>query len=296
MNTAFQAIINIFNIHTSELTLAQFILTLLEDSSLKTHPCTLALTKVTDNIITALSQHPDSTGSIFTWANNIVKKKYLESIKELTRNKDWHFNSSHASAGDLDDFRIEDMVRPMTKPPSGLDSVSMFVTTAWCLPSTIACKFINVCFYNLPGISTDLESCCCCRLCGYRYSISPHFSKSINILFAQKSQRVTTIWMPSGMNRSGIQNIRVFPEPVAETETMSLSFFRIAWTTQICHKQGCWPKRDSTWSRTWLRSSVSEMWDWRIVWCSRSPKFNLLKNETRLDATWQTEYFYCWMM
>jgi len=107
MNTAFRAIIDIFDVHAPELTLAQFILTLLEDSSLKTHPCTLALTKDTDNIITALSQHPDSTGSILTWANNIVKKKYLASIKELTRNKDWHFNASHASAGDLDDFRIE---------------------------------------------------------------------------------------------------------------------------------------------------------------------------------------------
>ncbi|KAF8220284.1 hypothetical protein L208DRAFT_1541865 [Tricholoma matsutake] len=113
MNTAFQAVIDIFDVHTSELTLAQFILTLLEDSSFKTHPCTLALTKDTDNIITALSQHPDSTGSISTWANNIVKKKYLESIKELTCNKDWHFNASHASAEDLDDFRIEDMAHQM---------------------------------------------------------------------------------------------------------------------------------------------------------------------------------------
>jgi DNA helicase IV len=115
MNTAFQAVIDIFDVHTSELTLAQFILTLLEDSSLKTHPCTLALTKDTNNIITALSRHPDSTASIFTWANNIVKKKYLESIKELTRNKDWHFNASHASAEDLDDFRIEDMACQMKK-------------------------------------------------------------------------------------------------------------------------------------------------------------------------------------
>jgi hypothetical protein len=88
LNTAFQAVVDIFDVHASELTLAQFILPLLElDSSLKTHPCTLALTKDTENIITALSRHPDSTESIFTWANNIVKK-YLESIKELTHNKD----------------------------------------------------------------------------------------------------------------------------------------------------------------------------------------------------------------
>src|ERR1700676_4799015 len=76
MNTAFQAVVNIkFDMHTSQLTLAQFIFTLLEDSSLKTYPCTLALVKDMDNIITALSQHHDSTWSAFTWANNIVKRK-----------------------------------------------------------------------------------------------------------------------------------------------------------------------------------------------------------------------------
>jgi hypothetical protein len=65
------------------------------------------------NIITALSRHSHSAGSAFAWANDIVKKKHIESIKELTRNEDWHFNASHASAQDLDDFRIEDMALKM---------------------------------------------------------------------------------------------------------------------------------------------------------------------------------------
>ena len=42
-----------------------------------------------------------------------MKKKYIDSIKELTYNEDWHFNASHASAKDLEDFHIEDMALNM---------------------------------------------------------------------------------------------------------------------------------------------------------------------------------------
>ena len=112
MSVALQAVLDIFACH-SELTISDFILTLLGDSNLKTHPCTLMLVKNMSNIITALSRHSHSAGSAFAWANDIVKKKYIESIKELTRNEDWHFNASHASAQDLDDFHIEDMALKM---------------------------------------------------------------------------------------------------------------------------------------------------------------------------------------
>ena len=76
---AFQAVIDIFNVHASDLTLAQFILALLKDSSLKTHPCTLVLIKDTDNIITALSRH-DSTasGSTFTFSSCLKNETCLD--------------------------------------------------------------------------------------------------------------------------------------------------------------------------------------------------------------------------
>jgi hypothetical protein len=99
MSVALQVVLDIFACH-SELTISDFILTLLGDSNLKTHPCTLTLVKDMSNIITALSRHSHSAGSAFAWANDIVKKKYTESIKELTCNEDWHFNASHASAED----------------------------------------------------------------------------------------------------------------------------------------------------------------------------------------------------
>jgi hypothetical protein len=44
-----------------------------------------------------------------------MKKKYSESIKNLASVQDWHFNASHASAQDLDNFRIEDMATEMKK-------------------------------------------------------------------------------------------------------------------------------------------------------------------------------------
>jgi hypothetical protein len=85
-----QAVIDFFNPLVSELTVSEFILALLEDPSLETHPCTLTLVKDAGNIITALSRHSHSARSVFTWANELMKKKYIDSIKELTRNEDWH--------------------------------------------------------------------------------------------------------------------------------------------------------------------------------------------------------------
>ena len=104
-----QAAIDIFDPLASEFTVSEFVLTLLKDPSLETHPCTLTLVKDASNIITALSQHSHLASSVFTWANKIMKKRYLDSIKDLTHNEEWHFNASHASAKDLEGFCIEDM-------------------------------------------------------------------------------------------------------------------------------------------------------------------------------------------
>ena len=101
-----EAILDIFAVHKSELTVSDFILTLLEDSKLQTHLCTLVLVKESSAIITALSRHSRSADSVFAWANGVVEKKYIESIKELTANEEWHFNAGHASAQALNDFRI----------------------------------------------------------------------------------------------------------------------------------------------------------------------------------------------
>jgi hypothetical protein len=39
------------------------------------------------------SATPLSADLVFAWANGVVKKKYIESIKELTTNEEWHTSS-----------------------------------------------------------------------------------------------------------------------------------------------------------------------------------------------------------
>jgi hypothetical protein len=113
MIATLQAVINTFDPLVSNLTVSEFVLGILKEPSLHSHPCTLSLVNNASNIIIALSQHLHSATSAFTWANETVKKRYIDSIKELTRNEDWHFNASHASAKDLEEFRIEDMALKM---------------------------------------------------------------------------------------------------------------------------------------------------------------------------------------
>ncbi|KAF8150232.1 hypothetical protein B0H34DRAFT_826645 [Crassisporium funariophilum] len=80
---------------------------------LNEHPCTVNLVNNANEIIKAFSCHPRSQGSAFGWAAATMKKKYSESIKSLISNEEWHFNASHASAKQLEDFRIEDMAVTM---------------------------------------------------------------------------------------------------------------------------------------------------------------------------------------
>ncbi|KAF8169463.1 hypothetical protein K438DRAFT_1615122 [Mycena galopus ATCC 62051] len=59
------------------------------------------------------AKHPRSSHSTFAWARKAIQKKTADSIKLLTANQDWHFDASHASAMDLEDFQIETMAQTM---------------------------------------------------------------------------------------------------------------------------------------------------------------------------------------
>jgi len=65
--------------------------------------------------MTAFSHHLNSKDSAFDWASTTMRKKYSESIKSLVCCEEWHFNASHASAKELEDFRIEDMAVTMRR-------------------------------------------------------------------------------------------------------------------------------------------------------------------------------------
>lgn len=91
---------------TFEATASDFVLTMLEDPNLKQHECTLSLVDSASETITALSQHPRPSDSLLRvdWAHHTVKKTYLESLMNLSRNGSWHFNASHACAEDLENI------------------------------------------------------------------------------------------------------------------------------------------------------------------------------------------------
>ncbi|KAJ7721904.1 hypothetical protein B0H16DRAFT_1790230 [Mycena metata] len=92
---------------------ADFVITLLERNSYRDHPCTKSLVDNAPAIIDLFAKHPDSSESTFRWARNTIQKRTADSIKRLTANQDWHFDASHASAKDLEDFQIEEMAREM---------------------------------------------------------------------------------------------------------------------------------------------------------------------------------------
>ncbi|KAJ7214687.1 hypothetical protein C8J57DRAFT_1600637 [Mycena rebaudengoi] len=96
-----------------EVTAAEFVLTLLERSSLQDNPCTTSLLDNATPIIDAFSKNSTSSASTFAWARKTIQKKTSESIKLLTQNDDWHFGNLHASAADLEDFKIEEMAKAM---------------------------------------------------------------------------------------------------------------------------------------------------------------------------------------
>ncbi|KAF7353120.1 hypothetical protein MSAN_01499400 [Mycena sanguinolenta] len=98
---------------TEKVTASDFILTLLEQESLKDHECTADLLDNAQRIVKAFSQNSGSTESMYAWARQTIQTKTTEAIKLLTANDAWHFNAEHASASDLEDFKIEQMAGDM---------------------------------------------------------------------------------------------------------------------------------------------------------------------------------------
>lgn len=98
---------------TSGLSVSDYIIALLENQTLAESPCTINLVNNAKRIIKAFSCHPYSQDLAFDWATATIQKKYSQSIKNLVAREQWHFNASHASAQELENFQIEDMALKM---------------------------------------------------------------------------------------------------------------------------------------------------------------------------------------
>ena len=102
------------SLETHNVTASGFVLSLLRDNRLQDQPCVQNLIDQTDEILLAFYEHPKSSKSTLAWANDMVKSRYAESIRELAKKENgWHFGALQASAKKLQEFRIEDMAQKM---------------------------------------------------------------------------------------------------------------------------------------------------------------------------------------
>jgi hypothetical protein len=74
------------------------------------------LVKHTPEILSAFARHPQSSRSSMEWANDCMKQKYAQDVKDLSQKVNgWHFGALHTSEDQLKEFRIEDMARDMQR-------------------------------------------------------------------------------------------------------------------------------------------------------------------------------------
>ena len=79
------------------MTASGFVLSLLRDNRLQDQPCVQNLIDQTDEILLAFYEHPKLSKSTLAWANDMVKSRYAESIRELAKKREWMALRSLAS-------------------------------------------------------------------------------------------------------------------------------------------------------------------------------------------------------
>ena len=86
---------------------------LLIDGSVASHPTVLDFLGSRSEVISLLiSMEPQEVE--FQCAHNLMKQRYKDEIRELLKvEHGWQFNALHASADQIDQFRIEDMASSM---------------------------------------------------------------------------------------------------------------------------------------------------------------------------------------
>ena len=104
-----QQIDNIFHFFTSQqLSILDFFQFLLTDGSVASHPMVLNFLGSRSEVISFLfAMEPQEVG--FLCAHDLMMQRYKDEMKELLKvEHGWQFNALHASADQIDEFRIED--------------------------------------------------------------------------------------------------------------------------------------------------------------------------------------------
>jgi len=82
------------------------------------------------NLFATFLKHPKSSDKTWAWANNLIKRKYSQDIRDLADiESGWHFGALKASEKKLTDFRIEDMAEKMQElAPELWDLLGLMLT------------------------------------------------------------------------------------------------------------------------------------------------------------------------
>jgi hypothetical protein len=100
---------------SQQLSILDFFQVLLTDGSVASHPMVLDFLASRSEVISLLvSMEPQEVG--FQCAHNLMRQRYKDEIRELLKvEHGWQFNALHASADQIDQFRIEEMASSMEK-------------------------------------------------------------------------------------------------------------------------------------------------------------------------------------
>ena len=109
------------------------VLPLLRETKYQTHPCAEDLIQHIAEIFDAFLDHPKSSKSAFSPANDIIKKKYANDIRELShKDNGWYFGALKTSEEQLTNFQIEDMACNMAcLAPELWDLLGLMLSADW---------------------------------------------------------------------------------------------------------------------------------------------------------------------
>jgi hypothetical protein len=100
---------------SQHLSILDFFRFLLTDVSVASHPMLLDFLSSRSEVISLLvSMEPREVG--FQCAHNLMRQRYKDEIRELLKAEHgWQFNALHASADQIDQFRVEEIASSMEK-------------------------------------------------------------------------------------------------------------------------------------------------------------------------------------
>jgi hypothetical protein len=105
-----QAILRCFS--QNHATLSDLLAFIIQDPAVQDNTIVLDVLNHPTKLLSTLSEHSTLRQPVIQWALDLVNRKHVKSIQNLTSTRNgWHFNALHTSVEQINDFRLEDMVQ-----------------------------------------------------------------------------------------------------------------------------------------------------------------------------------------